>query len=214
MALDPVTMARLGLAVKKYWKYIIPLILAFMLLPFIVPVTIISAILPLPEPEFVKEYKSISEQSNIDWINLMVIDSLKYDNDFSDVSKQDIINTALDFYSINYKVYKITEECILKDNDTEKCLKTEKRYKLINNRTIEGSKEIKRFLGYDDSFNRDFDDIINDIKRRSNSQYEDKDIDIYIHIKTIDEILKNFDKEKRELAYELLKDGELKALYD
>lgn len=85
----------------KYWKPILCIVLAFLFLIIFVPAAAIIAFVPTTEVENANEYKDISKLINSSWADMIVFDTVRYENDFSLANPED---TAWEFILIEYKL--------------------------------------------------------------------------------------------------------------
>lgn len=65
-----------------------------------------TAILPAPEEDMVLEYKKIAEMANLDWADMIIFDTVRYENDFD---KADPKETGWEFLFIKYELQMFTQ---------------------------------------------------------------------------------------------------------
>ena len=73
-----------------------------------------KAYLPSLEKELAQKYKDIGQLTGISWSDMIVYDTVRYENDFSEVDPSE---TAFEFLIVQYSEYKLTEVCVARDED-------------------------------------------------------------------------------------------------
>lgn len=126
---------RLGLIASKNWKSILIGILTILGGFICIPVLILTVLFPSTKLVMVKEYKQIAREGNLNWVELMVYDMAKYENEFEKVTKDSIFNSALEFYDLTVKKYREeerTREVTKTDKNGKKYTTTETYYVWVN----------------------------------------------------------------------------------
>lgn len=85
----------------KNWKVIVPILLGIILLLVFFPVFVLNSFLPSAKEEMYAEYQRSASSAGLDWIELVVYDTVRLDNDFSKaISKR----TPFDFIKLSYTI--------------------------------------------------------------------------------------------------------------
>lgn len=79
----------------------VAVIFGFVML-LMIPITMI----PTAEAAFVEQYKEITSYTGIDWADMLVYDTVRYENDFSKVEPEE---TAYKFLKIKLQRYKLED---------------------------------------------------------------------------------------------------------
>lgn len=66
-----------------------------------------AAILPAPEEDTVLEYKEMAELANLDWADMIIFDTVRYENDFDMANPKE---TAWEFVIVNWEQWKEVEQ--------------------------------------------------------------------------------------------------------
>ena len=99
---NPVLVAKSASFIKKHWKEISILLLGCFVAVILFPVFVLSAFLPSSTEDKYAGYKDSAKTAQLDWIELVVFDTVRYDNDFSKATPG---RTVFDFMKLSYIVY-------------------------------------------------------------------------------------------------------------
>lgn len=196
IVIDPILAVKLGLTAKKHWKAV----LAVVLLVAFMPVLIVFTIFPLAKPEYVEDYKSIADIFSIGWVETLIIDTVRRDNNFEDIEYTDILNSNVDFLQLNVKEYEY-KKIKQKDGSYD--------WEWVYKRTVTytGSKQINKFLSdYDLKTAKDCMNAIEDLD--NTEKY-----DIEIIYRDFVDMLAPFNDEQKEWAYGLLASNSIQQMY-
>lgn len=186
----------LMLTEKKYWKYLL-IILSVIL---IVPILVIVTVFPMAKPEYVDDYKSIANVIGTNWVDVLLIDTIKRNNNFENISYDDILNANLNFLQLKVDVYEL--EKVKQPNGKYEWVWVYKRTDKYKN-----SKEIRKFLsGYKISTAKDFIKTID--KLNETPQYN-----IEIIYKDVIDMFSSFNKQQTEWAYLLISTNGVQKMY-
>ncbi|MGL5381739.1 C40 family peptidase [Clostridium sp.] len=122
---------RLGSVAAKNWKAILIGILSVLGGFICIPILILTVLFPSTKPLMVQEYKEICREGNLNWVEVMVYDMAKYQNEFEKITENDIFNSALEFYEVTVRKYREEErerEVTKKDKDGNEYTETETYY--------------------------------------------------------------------------------------
>jgi len=197
---EPVTAAKISTHaagfIKKYWHVII--ILLFIII--LTPILIFSAVINI-----FKLYKTLTEESGINWASLMAYDVARLDNYLKENSPGESI---LDFLIIDFKEYEIieTERQVTKTVDGMEITEivTEKEYIVLRELEVNGYTSIKELLKsieYDISEENmraeNVTSFLDDLNKEE--EYETK-----TDVLSDEEISKDFDEKHKEWFFALI----------
>lgn len=78
----------------------------FFLLFIIIGPLLFMVMLPTAEPDFIEEYKRFGDMTGIDWMDMVVYDTVRYMNDFTKVNPEE---TAYEFLVVDLKHYRLED---------------------------------------------------------------------------------------------------------
>lgn len=201
-----------GFLLKKFGVFILLGVLLISIVLFL-PMMIVVAILPSPTTDDVKisDYKNISSDFSLNWVEPLVIDTVLNDNDFTNINYDTILNTCLDFMAISLETY--VKVKVYEKNDKGKEVPVyEWQYngtsRYIKHKNI---KYILESLGYDVSNSKNIKKAIDDLqdKQIGNVKYT-----AYVEYFDVKDILKGLNAEKYEWASTLLSQYIVQYKYD
>jgi len=148
---EPVTAAKIPIYtagfIKKYWHVIIILLFIITLIPILIFSVVINILFPQVERDEFKLYKTLTEESGINWASLMAYDVARLDNYLKENSPGESI---FDFLIIDFKEYEIieTEREIKKIANGKEITEilTEKEYIVLRELEVNGYTAIKELL--------------------------------------------------------------------
>jgi len=189
---------------EKIIKFVLIVIAIFIFL-LIFPTIILFAILPDANDEYVEIYKRVGNTTNVSWVDMLVLDTVRLDNNFDNISYDDIVNTAFDYLDIKAKKYKYN--------------KKEREWKKISTTNIDDYDDAKNFVE-----NRGYNESLDDIEYVMSSFNEINDKEFTINNKKykykieykslgIDDLLSDLSEDKKEWAYKLLADNIIPQIY-
>jgi murein DD-endopeptidase MepM/ murein hydrolase activator NlpD len=205
---DPVTAAKISTCtagfIKKYWHVIIILLFIIILTPILIFSAVINILFPQVESDEFKLYKTLTEESGINWASLMAYDVARLDNYLKENSPNE---SVFDFLIIDFKEYEIieTEREITKTVDGKEITEivTEKEYIVLRELEANGYTSIKELLKsieYDSEENmrvKNVTGFLNDLNKEE--KYE-----IKTTILSDEEISGCFDEKHREWFFALV----------
>lgn len=194
--IDPILAFKLGLEAKKHWKVILTILLFIIFMP----VLAVFSIFPLAKPEYVEDYKSIANEFSIGWVETLIIDTVRRENDFENITYTDILDSNLDFLQL--KVDKYVFKKIRQEDGS-----FEWEWVYQSTITYTGSRQINKFLsGYNLKTAKDYMNAISNLD--STEEY-----DIEIIYKDFVDMLAPFNDEQKEWAYGLLSSNGIQQMY-
>jgi murein DD-endopeptidase MepM/ murein hydrolase activator NlpD len=219
---------------KKLVKAKLTMLIIFLVVPLMLFLLLIAAILnteddkrrifPAVEEEKALEYKATVEGTPINWANMIVYDTVKYDNDFSKAQPNE---TAWEFLQVEwscdvsvpirdengnkvgYKWEKLNEGV---ERDQEEIInfiegkfKYKGRFEINNEFNSYHLKDIRKTIEVLEFYNRkEFAKGIGRLRKYS----------IKIKSKAIDEVMKDFDEKKKEWAYALIDENVVYLMFE
>lgn len=186
---------------------LLPLILVSCPIMFFLVQT--GMILPSAEAATAEEYKEISGLTGIDWADMIVYDTVRYDNDFSLAVPSD---TAFEFLIVNYKRRVERRRCI-KRNAEGKCIEYETYWEVAEEKTLSGKDEILNLL---ENLNYNTSEwTIKEAFTTLKSLDEREEYIIEFMYRDIEDmmIMGNFDKQQTEWVDTLISEGIIYELY-
>jgi|GEM_PF-2396148 len=129
--------------------------------------TQINTLLPAAEIMFVEEYKQVGQKAMINWAEMLIYDTIRYDNNFEDVNPKE---TVFDFLVIEYerreKVYSYTLD------EEGNVIEEDYTWETVEKSFLYGKDTLKnklRDIGYS-SKNYEFDEIVDAYKTLNNGE--------------------------------------------
>lgn len=101
MAVSPILIAKGIVVAAKNWKGVLAALFAGALLIVFFPVITLTIFLPSTTDNLDREYKSAVKGTDFDWVELVVYDTVRNDNNFESVEPY---KTAFEFLQLNYAV--------------------------------------------------------------------------------------------------------------
>lgn len=84
------------------WRSVLIVIISFLLLLFMIPIALLSCLFPSANESIINDYKHVGQVTGIDWCPLIAYDTVRYDNNFNNVSPK---LSAFDFFIMSYVKY-------------------------------------------------------------------------------------------------------------
>ncbi len=194
--INPIVAFKLGLTAKKHWKFILTAVIIILFMPIL----LIVSVFPLAKPEYVEDYKNIAKDLGTNWVDVLIIDTVKRNNDFKNIEYQDILNSNLNFLQLKVKVYIYKK--VLQDDGTYKW-----EWVYQNTNTYRNSKEITKFLSYYNLYNSK--DVMKAIKKTDDSEQ----YDIQIIYKDLTDMFSSFNDKQVQWAYFLISNNGIQQMY-
>ncbi len=192
-------------------------IICVMILVIALPVISIVSLFPASEPDFVDHYKDIEKIAGINWVDMIALDTVRYDNNFEDLTTSDVRDTGIDFLIINLFKYRWYPDPEDEDGGD---------WVLVSDFPIEYNTrtEIESLLSdFNMSFDDNFEDVYNDInsihgktQREYNirtREYIKYKYEISISYKELESLSKNLEFEKKEWLDTILADNIIPQIY-
>lgn len=199
---------------KRTFKKKIVIAIILLLLPLILvscPLLMFfmnfMALAPSAEIEIVEEYKQINNVTGIEWVDMVVFDTVRYDNDFTLANPSD---TAFSFFTVEYEKREQRERCIATNEEGE-CVETETYWVTVEKKTLRNKGEILRKLsqlGYETT-----DWTVIDAYNTLESLNESDEYIIEFIYKDIEDMMKGFDEDQIEWANMLISENIIYDLY-
>ncbi|MED5052595.1 lysozyme family protein [Anoxybacillus rupiensis] len=156
---------RLALFAKKYWRQILYVVMALILLIVILPASLLSSLIPDGEDEDIQRYVQVANELGLDWKELVAFDMARYDNNIKGRNPNE---AAIYFIEIHYEefeearvecVKEVNKKCVEEKNIPERVTKVEsikgkqfiesffKRFGLNSNNISESLTKINQMKG-------------------------------------------------------------------
>jgi len=107
---DPITIAKTSSAIisfiKKYWHILLVILFIIILIPVLIFSTAINILFPQVSSDDFKIYKSLTEETDINWDSLVAYDVVRLDNYLKDNKPNE---SVFDLLMINFKEYEVIE---------------------------------------------------------------------------------------------------------
>ena len=212
LAVNPLLVAKAALFVKDHWKPIAVGVFSLILLILMIPTILFSLFVPATEETKAQDYIAISNSAGLDWMNLLVFDTVRYENDFT---KADPNDTVFEFISVSYE--KLKESCSKYETEQvgKKKVKTcvEWETVVISSKSLDSRNSIIRQLstiGYHPNPSS-FVSVMEQL-RLADSQPE---YNFTVHIRSLEEVMNknNFTQDQKEWALTILDSQVLYDLY-
>lgn len=196
---------KIGLFVKDNWRPIFLAIFAFIVILLFGPFLLFSSSTPGASEEQIKKYMTVATSLQINWVELVAFDMVKYQNDLEDKDPND---SAYHFIKLKYEEFTTKETCTKTNEQTGECEETKTEEVITSTKEVQGKKNIKDFFK---SFDFKGDDIANHIA--SINGMEGKRVTI--SALTLDDAMKDagFTEKQKEMVHELIKTGMIQDLY-
>lgn len=188
--------------IKEHWKAIV---IAFLCVTFFImmfPMAITTIFLPSSSPEQVDEYKMVAEDSGLDWSELVVYDTVRYNNDFS---KAVPYQTPFEFLRVTLREYHY-ESYEVYNSKTDKWVT---KYRWVLKKRMTGDdyssiSSILRYLDYNVSRrNMKLKSVISFFEDIDGEEFDDIKYETDVTLLTLDDLVVSMDEDHRIWAYEL-----------
>ena len=107
---EPITIAKISAYtagfIKKYWHIILILLFIVIVTPFLMFLVAINILFPQVEREGFKLYKSLTEESEINWASFMAYDVVRLDNYLKENRPNE---SVFDLLKVSFTEYEIIE---------------------------------------------------------------------------------------------------------
>lgn len=207
MAVPVGAIVKAGLLAKKYWKEIAIGAIAIIFFLISIPAIVLSVLFPSNNNQNVIDiYKKVSEETSISWIEMLIVDTVKNDNDLRNITYNSINNTALDFYSLEVKRYeKVTRT--RKNAKGEDVSYTTWELRSINNYKGNSIRNFINSSGYNG--NGSFSNIKSSISNIDSTE----EYALNLSVRDFEDVIYSLPNDKQEWARELLSSDGIQQLY-
>lgn len=194
---------------KKIFVFLIVLSVPFFIVacPMLLFVTNLSMVVPSAEIEIVEQYREISSVTGIEWADMIIYDTVRYENDFSLADPSD---TAFEFISVDYEKRVEKERCVNRDKEGN-CIETETYWETVEKKILRNKEQILRQLrklGYEVE-NWTVIDAVSTLK----SLNDGEEYIIGFIYKDIEDMLNNLTQEQIEWANTIISENIVYAMY-
>lgn len=169
----------------------------------VIPVIIMSAFIPAPESdEAMAKYQEIANLLGVSWSDMLIIDMVENDNDFSKISDREILERALTFMSLEVselKEERTTVETIKYVKGKPVKIKSTQTAWVVERKYTVGSKAILSFLSRSGRSVQTASDITVGISALDSRE----DLDVQVNILGFEDVVETLDEGKQEWAWEV-----------
>jgi murein DD-endopeptidase MepM/ murein hydrolase activator NlpD len=191
--------------IKKYWHIILILLLIVISIPFLIFSVALNILFPQVDREGFALYKSLTNESEINWASFMAYDVVRLDNYLKENRPDE---SVFDLIKVSFTEYEIieTEEEVIKVVGGRQVTEviTNEEYKVVRRIELQGYLQIKELLvslNYDTSEENMRVNSVTDFLSGLNEKEEYK---IGTAILSDEEILDRFDEKHKEWFFALV----------
>jgi len=206
---EPITIVKISAYtagfIKKYWHIILTLLFIVTAIPFLMFSVALNILFPQVDREGFTLYKSLTEESEINWASFMAYDVVRLDNYLKENRPNE---SVFDLLRVSFTEYEIieTEKEITRiiDGELVKEVVTQKEYKVVRELELQSYssiKELLRSLDYDTSEESMTIDSVTDFLDDLN---EKEEYEIETAMLTDEEISEGFDEKHKEWFFALV----------
>jgi hypothetical protein len=206
---EPITIAKVSAYsagfIKKYWHIILILIFIFISIPFLIFSAALNILFPQIDSEGFSLYKSLTDESEINWVSFMAYDVVRLDNYLKENRPNE---SVFDLIKVSFTEYEIieTEEEVTRIVDGRQVTEvvTNKEYKVVRQLELKGYLQINELLvtlNYDTS---DENITVSSVTDFLSGLNEKEEYEIGTSILTDEEISEGFDEKHKEWFFVLV----------
>lgn len=196
---------RLALFAKKYWRQILYVGMAIILLIVILPAALLSTLVPDAEDEDIQRYVQVANELGLDWKELVAFDMVRYDNNIKGRNPNE---AAIYFIEIHYEEFEeahveclkeVNNECVEKKNIPERVIKVE---------SIKGKQFIESFFNRFGLNSSNISESLSKINQMKGKRVNTVPL-------SLTEAMNNagFTEEQKDRVFEILESGILEELF-
>jgi len=200
---EPITIAKVSACsagfIKRYWHVILILLFIVTAIPFLMFSIALNILFPQVDREGFTLYKSLTEQSEINWTSFMAYDVVRLDNYLKENRPNESI---FDLLKVSFTEYEIieTEKEVTRIVDGEPVTEvvTQKEYKVARRLELQDYSSIKELLGSLDYDASEENMTVNSVTDFLSDLNEKEEYEIETFVLTDEEISEGFDKKHKE----------------
>jgi hypothetical protein len=205
----PITIAKISAYsagfIKKYWHIILILLFIVIAIPFLMFSIALNILFPQVDREGFTLYKSLTEQSEINWTSFMAYDVVRLDNYLKENRPSE---SVFDLLKVNFTEYEITETekevTRIVDGKPVTEVVIQKEYKVVRELELQDYSSIKELLGSLDYDTSEDNMTVNNVTDFLNSLNEKEEYEIETAILSDEEISEGFDEKHKEWFFALV----------
>ncbi|KAB3535639.1 M23 family metallopeptidase [Alkaliphilus pronyensis] len=103
---------------------------------------VIGNITPTADVAFAEEYKLVGHAAKVNWAEMLIYDTVRYENDFSEADPKE---TVYEFFGLDFEEREKEKYCVKVDEEG-KCTKYETRWVTVEKRVVQGKEETFQLL--------------------------------------------------------------------
>jgi len=206
---EPITIAKISAYsagfIKRYWHVILILLFIVIAIPFLMFSVALNILFPQVDREGFTLYKSLTEESEINWASFMAYDVVRLDNYLIENRPDE---SVFDLLKVNFTEYEIieTEQEVTRVVDGKPVIEvvTQKEYKVVRELELQGYTPIKELLGslkYDTS---EENMTVKNVNNFLNDLNDKEEYEIETTVLTDEEISRGFDEKHKEWFFALI----------
>lgn len=207
MAVPVGAIVKAGLLAKKYWKEILIGVIGILFFIMSIPAIIIGILFPSNDnPDIIHIYKDVSSETSVNWVEMVILDTVNNDNDLRKVTYESVNETALKFYNLEVKKYEKVKKTRTNDKgETETC--TTWKLKSVKNYTGNSIRSFISSQGYKSKGN------FRVLKKSISSIDDTKEYELSLRVRDFEDVISKLSDEKKEWARQLLSSNAIVELY-
>ncbi len=161
----------------------------------------VSGILPTAYVETVQEYKELGSLTGIEWADMIIYDTVRYENDFD---LADPSETAFEFFIVDYERFEKEYYCVEEDVEGN-CIELDYKWVSAEKKMLRSKEAILRQLERLDYNTNNFDvrETINIFERLDKT----KEYDIKFYSRDLEDLFVNLSEDEQEWANVLVSEN-------
>jgi len=206
---EPITIAKVSACsagfIKRYWHVILILLFIVTAIPFLMFSIALNILFPQVDREGFTLYKSLTEQSEINWTSFMAYDVVRLDNYLRENRPNE---SVFDLLKVNFTEYEIIEKeeevTRIVDGRPVTEVVIHKEYKVVRELELQGYSSIKELLGSLDYDTSEENITVNSVTKFLDDLNEEEEYEIETAILSDEEISEDFDEKHKEWFFALV----------
>jgi len=206
---EPITIAKISAYsagfIKKYWHIILILLFIVIAIPFLMFSVALNILFPQIDREGFVLYKSLTEESEINWASFLAYDVARLDNYLRENRPNESVFNLLKISFIEYEIIEKEEEVTrIVDGRPVTEVIIQKEYKVVRELELQGYSSIKELLGSLEYDTSEENMTVNNITDFLNGLNEKEEYVIETAVLSDEEISEGFDEKHKEWFFALV----------
>ena len=203
---EPITIAKISAYsagfIKKYWHIILILLFIVIAIPFLMFSIVLNILFPQVDREGFTLYKSLTEQSEINWTSFMAYDVVRLDNYLRENRPNESVFYLLKISFTEYEIIETEKEVTrIVDGKPVTEVVTQKEYRVVRELELQGYSSIKELLGSLDYDTSEDNMTVNNVTDFLNGLNEKEEYEIETVILSDEEISEGFDEKHKVILF-------------